>query len=370
MKRLYIIIIIIAQCAGLVSLSRAAAASERPGTPLRIGYLVDGSDFVPADDPFSGDALGQRLRASILANKNLVAAMQRAGFAGVDLTPVSSSGEMYQLMRSGDLHLVLCTAYIYGRFRQFAAETPPRYDYEPILQSRRSGDIDQGRGNGVLRRGVVIIGPSSPYFSRDPLPRAEVAKSIAASPLAVPSIDSAAGYLFSLVTLSTKYGVSRPGQFWYCGSDADVVAQVVSGLAPYGACREAALKSTLAAATQTAQTSETIIRYCRVFIQTDTFPTDPILIRADLLPSRTDIGRELKPVLREFFNTQTLDRDLRVEDAVPRAYESIERALDQMPRVSAALQPTTATTITRPPSARQPTTTTLTRPRPILPEMR
>lgn len=352
MKRLFTFIIIIAQFGGLVSLSRAAAPG-RPGTPLRIGYLVDGSDFVPADDPFSGDALGQRLRTAILSNKNLVIAMQRAGLAGVDLTPISSSGEMYQLMRSGDLHLVLGTAYIYGRFRQFAAEAPTSLDYEPILQSHRSGDIDQGRGNGVLRRGVVIMGPASPLFSRESPSIADLRKSISTSPFVVPSIDSAAGYLFPLLTMSARYGISRPGDFWYCGSDADVVAHVASGLAPYGACRKGALAATLM---QTPRTTDSLSRYCRVLLETAPFPTDPILIRNDLLPSQTDIGRELKPVLREFYNTQTIDRDLRVEDAVPRAYESIQRALDQMPRVSAA-QPTTLTTQT-------------VAPRPVLPRLR
>lgn len=378
MKRLVILIIIIAQGAGLVGMSRAAAPGA--ATPLQVGYLVEGSDFVPADDPFGGDALGQRLRTALLASRNLVQAMERAGIAGVEVTPISSSGEMLQMMRSGQLHLVLCTAYTYGQFRRLGAVTPPAFDYEPILQSRRAGDIDQGRGSGMFRRGAVIVGPASPLFARKAITPADLRGALAKAPLAVPSIDSAAGYLFPLLTLAAEpYGVSRPGQFLFCYSDTDVVANVVSGLAPFGACREGAIAATLAGTADAGRSTDSLGRYCRVLLQTARFPTDPILIRDDILPSRTDVGRELKPVLREFFNTQAFDRDLRVEDAVPRAYESIERALDRMARVSAAQQTTTsATARLTPPAAAAPAATSTTattptnpvRPRPILPAMR
>jgi ABC-type phosphate/phosphonate transport system substrate-binding protein len=328
-------------------LSRAATPST---IPLRVGYLTDGSDFVPADDPFGGDAMSQRLSAAILSSKDLVSAMERAGMSGVDLIPISSSGEMLQLMRTGNLHLVLSTALIYGYFRQSAAEIQAGLDYEPMLQSRRPGDIDFGRGNGILRRGVVIVGPSSPFFTRHPLPYAEVGKAIGNSPLAVVSIDSAAGYLFPLLTLSAPpYNVTRPGQTWFCGSDTDVVSHVVSGLAPFGACREGALAATLAPLAKANHTTDTLSRYCRVVFQTAPFPTDPILIRGDLSPSRipttllSEVGRELKHTLREFFTTQTLDRDLRVEDASQRGYESIQRALDQWARLGAAQPPTSQT---------------------------
>ncbi|MCE5231528.1 phosphate/phosphite/phosphonate ABC transporter substrate-binding protein [bacterium] len=338
-------------------MSHAAPATAT--APLRIGYLTDGSDFVPADDPFGGDALSHRLSDAILSSKNLVSAMERAGFSGVEMIPISSSGEMLQLMRTGNLHLVLCTAIIYGYFRQSAGETQTPFDYEPMLQSRRRGDFDYGHGNGILRRGVVIVGPSSPLFTKQPLKEPELARAIANSPLAVVSIDSAAGYLFPLLTLSAPpYNVSRPGQTWFCGSDTDAVSHVVSGLAPFGACREGALAATLGSIAKANHTTDTLSRYCRIVLKTAPFPTDPILIRGDLLPSRvpatllSDVGRELKPVLREFFNTQTLDRDLRVEDAVPRAYESVQRALDQWARIGATQRPSAAG------------------PRPTLPEVR
>ncbi|MEN6625772.1 MAG: PhnD/SsuA/transferrin family substrate-binding protein [Candidatus Sumerlaeia bacterium] len=315
--------------------------------PLQIGYLVDGSDFIPAtDDPFAGNALGDQLRNDLLAQKQLTEAMERAGMAGIVLTPISGSGEMIQLMRSGDLHVVLATAMVYGRFLQIAVNNPVPFTYEPILQSRRPGDIGQGRGRGVLRRGVVIMGPASALFSRPKYAPADLRQALANSPLAVPSLDSAAGYLFPILTLSSQYGASRP-RLWFCGSDTDVVAHVVSGLAPFGACREGALAGTLAPLTKNGATSDSLRRHCRVLFQTAPFPTDPILIRDDFLPSLTDVGRELKPALREFFNEkQRLDRDLRVEDAVPRDYEKIQRALEQSGIAPhASTQPTTGTRV-------------------------
>jgi hypothetical protein len=206
------------------------------------------------------------------------AGQERAGIAGVEVTPISSSGEMLQMMRSGQLHLVLCTAYTYGQFRRLGAVTPPAFDYEPILQSRRAGDIDQGRGSGMFRRGAVIVGPASPLFARKAITPADLRGALAKAPLAVPSIDSAAGYLFPLLTLAAEpYGVSRPGQFLFCYSDTDVVANVVSGLAPFGACREGADRGDAGGHCRRRPFDRLAGRYCRVLLQNGPFPgpTDP-----------------------------------------------------------------------------------------------
>ncbi len=219
----------------------------------------------------------------------------------------------------------------------------------------------------------MIVGPASPLFARKAMiTPADLRGALAKAPLAVPSIDSAAGYLFPLLTLAAEpYGVSRPGQFLFCYSDTDVVANVVWGLAPFGAWREGGIAATLAGTADAGRSTDSLGRYCRVLLQTARFPTDPILIRDDILPSRTDVGRELKPVLREFFNTQAFDRDLRVEDAVPRAYESIERALDRMARVSAAQQTTTSATAKMPsPAAAAPAATSTTATTPTNPSAR
>jgi len=61
----------------------------------------------------------------------------------------------------------------------------------------------------------------------------------------------------------------------FAGRTPEVVKHVVSGLAPVGACREGALAALIP--------TNGNHRYYRVLFQTTPFPTDPIVLRRDLL---------------------------------------------------------------------------------------
>jgi hypothetical protein len=145
------------------------------------------------------------------------------------------------------------------------------------------------------------------------------------SPLAVPSADSAAGYIYPRVQMARQYGGAQPAVFWFCGSDAEVVKHVVAGLAPIGACRTGALIALLGREGQD--------RYVNVLFQTQPYPTDPIVLRRDLLPASSPLGQALKSALRQYFQTQAIVPGLRVEDASRREYEKLADYLVELDRM-------------------------------------
>ncbi len=364
MPRLTIPLIMICALLGWVP-ARSATAAAAPRS-LAIGYLVDGSDFTPEGrDALLTEALMEDLRRHLLEQPRLVEAMGREGLAGILLSPVAGPGDMLQRMRAGEFHLVLTTALDYGRFRQLPESARPAFDYEPMLQSRRPGDLPSGGGAGVLRRGELIMGPASPLFAGGTPGPAELRTALAASPLAVPSLDSAAGYVFPLLTLNADpLRLERPGELWFCGSDAEVVKHVVAGLAPFGACRKGTVASVLGP-----RTSGPTERFVKVLRETQPFPTDPILVRHDLRPANSDLGRELKPALRAYFNNvQQLDRELSVENAAPRDYERIELALGHLARLGRSATEVEAGEAAAQPAQAEPTPTPVVeRPSPAVP---
>jgi ABC-type phosphate/phosphonate transport system substrate-binding protein len=286
-------------------LAAAAGASDR--RPLSIGFLPEGSDFINAP------ILVERLRRDLLARPPVVAALVEAGFGPeLELSPCDGPRDMVQRMNLSEFDLVLATAVVYAR---------QQGDYgEPILMTHRPGDFKLPREAGVLRRGVVIAGRASPLFGQSKADPATLHAALAGAPLAVPSSDSAAGYIYPTLKLAQDYGLSRPGQYWFGGADAEVVKNVVAGMAPLGACREGELEALLPGAAEG--------RYCRILFRTDQFPTDPIVLRAELVPERSALGRELKVALKDFFKrSPDVPRDLSVENAAARAYEKLRRDL-------------------------------------------
>ena len=331
MRRSFTILLLIIIPAAWLGPAAFAQAAPAEAHPFTIGYLLEGSDFaLEAPGAIASDVMMQSLRAWLETQPAVNAAIAAAGFDGIQLSPGASPGDLVQRMATGEFHLVFATAVAYSRLASHQGPTPAA-SYQPVLQSRRPGDVALGPDGGVMRQGVLIQGPASPLFeSANPSTEA-LAKAFAASPLAVPSADSAPGFIFPRLTLLVDFSLRQPGEFWFCGSDGEVVKHVLTGLAPFGACREGALD---AVRREAGIASAELPSYLRVLFKTAAFPTDPILLRGDLAPARTDLGRELKPALRRFFNeVQRLDPDLRVSDADPRSYEGLARTLDRLPRL-------------------------------------
>jgi len=314
-----LLMLIIAWGLGLAP-SHGAAPPADPGeaAPPRkfsIGFLNDGSDLNNAP------ALMSRLSQYLLARKDLKATLARNHYQTDEilLSPCDGTRDMAQRMAENEFDLVFATAVVYAR------QIGPTY--EPILQTLRPGDKEPPRGEGgVLRRGVIFIGPHAAAFNTatSARERADQARRLlAGSPLAVPTADSAAGYISPRLMLIHDLGLQKTAGFLFCGSDTEVVKHVVSGLADIGACREGALAILPPPAKGRP--------FYQVLLQSLPTPTDPILVHAELLPARSELGLELKVALREFFNKDQLaGADLRVENASKRAYEMLADTLHEV----------------------------------------
>ena len=299
----------------LVACPRAFAQSEtadRPEAgageivePFAIGFLTEGSDLPqPA-------VLMDRLAEWLLGRPRVVRSLKLAGRdpGRLQLSPCYGPDDMRRRMDQGEFDLVFATAVVWAR------QTGP-YP-EPILQTSRPGDF-RARQGGVLRRGVIIAGPESPLFGETRPSSGSLRQAFVALPLAVPSDYSAAGYFYPQLIMRAEMGLERPREYWFCGTDAEVVKHVVAGLADLGACREGAVADLL---------GEDSSRFVQVLRRTEPFPTDPVLLREEWMPSVSELGMELRLALREFFQTAEITGDLELMDAGQRAYETIRRDL-------------------------------------------
>ena len=295
---------------GIAASSFAQPAPQtESGRKFSIGYLKEGSDLTNATSRM------ERLRQFLLARLDFRA----AGYDGIVLSQCGSPRDMVQRIiekdrdRLGEFDLVFATAMVYAQSAGAA--------YEPILQFKQPGDIAPGlpgRETGVFRQGVIFVGPSSPLFGRPAnIPRAELARLLGRTPLAVPSDDSAAGYLSPHHVMVHDLKLQNIPAPLFCGSDEEVIKHVVSGLLEVGACREEALLELL---------PNNPAKYYRILCKTDVIPTDPILVRRSLVPSGSLLGGQLKLALRDFFDKP----DLKVITASPRAFETIVTYLQEL----------------------------------------
>ncbi len=315
-------------------------ATSRAGRAFKIGFLESGADLAPARHLVAElrDALGAGGAASV--------AMAEAGYTQISLRPCDDPADLLQRLRAGEFELAFATAVVYSRLIQSGAELAdgpgPNADvaYEPVLQFVRSeSDVRNPRGEGVMRQGVIFVGRNGPLagreFSADDL-RAEFERHA----LAVSDSNSAAGYIFPLVEIQDRFGQMRSQAPIFCGSEDEVVKHVVSGLAEIGACSP----ETLARVGSVQMNGKAYDLYKELF-RTDLFPTDPILLRADLMPRRSALGVELKAALRVYFmQTPPPAPGLGVVKAERRSYELMSRALDRFDRLNR--DPSTAAPVT------------------------
>lgn len=294
-----------------VAHAQPAPPTGEPAPAFSIGYLTDGSDFQNAP------VLMERLRRHLMADAGVVAALTEAGYSTeIELSPCDGPQDMIQRMEHNEFDIAFTTAVVFAR---------QNGDYVPILTTYRTGDLRTGRDGGVLRRGVVFAGPASDLFHLNGEPTDEQLRAaLARSPLAVPSSYSAAGYIYPTLTMRQSMGLSGPAGYWFAGSDGEVVKNVIAGLAPLGACRDGEIEALLAAQ----NVPGSVDQYVRILFRTDQFPTDQIVVRADLTPERSELGRDLKVAVRMFFQSPTLGvRGLAVENAGAPVYDKLRRDL-------------------------------------------
>ncbi len=267
------------------------------------------------------------LRLYLLARSDVRQSLRESGYDDHDivLSPCNGPADEFQRMGLVEFDMAFASAVVYARHLTRFLTLGSDPDYEPIMQAAHALDIrPPGQDAGVWRQGVVFAGLSSRLMKQTALTSLTtplLRDILTHEPLAVPSADSAAGYIYPRVQMESSYGVSKP-EIWFCGTDAEVVKHVVSGLVPLGACR----MDTLIALAGPSEKS----RYYRILFQTPPIPTDPIVLRRELLPATSKLGQMLKNALRQYFTSDRLKKivpDLHLESASRREYETLTKKL-------------------------------------------
>lgn len=307
------------------------------GLGLKIGYLAEGSDFEPPR------ALIAKLRETLLASEPLRGAMKEFGFGEIEILPRVCDGpeDMIQRLGADEFELAFATSIVYANQLKRRIDAPESLSirYEPILQFRLENDIHNPRETGVWRKAKVFAGPSSELWSVPPTDAA-IRRELESSEFAVSDFYSAAGYIFPTIEIWTRFGI-RPRNPLFCRSSSEVAKHVISGLSPIGACESRIVEKLGAPGEGSSK------RLYKELFETGRIPSDPILLRSDLMPqySSARLGSELKIALKAFFNASPQPAaGLWVEDAERRSYEDIARALRQLDSADpgAANQPAAA----------------------------
>lgn len=258
----------------------STTSSLRSPQLLRIGFLRREAGGHPAGSLLEG------LRAHLLADPAVAAALQAEGYSGIGLFASDGASDMLRRLNSREFDVAFAPAVLYAR-----QET----GYTAILKSRRPEEIIAPQK--VWRQGVVIVSSRSPFFRSDTIDRAELTKFLAQNRLGVVSTQSVAGFHAALLGLAVDYGVVAPeGGYLFFENSEEVAKAVIAGLVEMGACEESALMRVLESEGLADRREE----FVRVILRTDRIVTDPVVVRARLSPRTSLLGRELQNSIRQF----------------------------------------------------------------------
>lgn len=264
-----------------------AQRSDDPTTPtlrapqlLRIGFLRRETGGHPAGGLLEG------LRAHLLADAAVVAALEAEGYSGIGLFASDGASDMLRRINSREFDVAFAPAVLYAR--QDAG-------YTPILKSRRPEEIIAPQK--VWRQGVVIVSSRSPFFQGDTVDPAQLRSFLAQNRLGVVSTQSVAGFHAALLGLAVDYGVVAPeGGYLFFENSEEVAKAVIAGLVEMGACEESALARVL----ESEGLSDRREEFVRVILRTDRIVTDPVLVRGRLSTRHSLLGRELQNSIRQY----------------------------------------------------------------------
>jgi hypothetical protein len=251
---------------------------------LRFGYLRPEGD--------AGFTRGQMeaLRARLLQDAPLMQACAASGYDGIGLYETDGGRDMLRRLNAREFDVAVVPLRVW-------AEQSPAAGYRIILQTRRERDLTATRGSMVLQRGVVFLSPRSPFFAADPLEPQAFAAYLQRARVAVVTSEGMADYVAPLTSLAERFGVAPPAaDFLWMESSAEVVKAVLAGLVDVGVCEQGALEETLGLAGLRDQQA----RLIRVVVVSRPVPTDPVVVRPELAPRDSVLGRELKRALRDF----------------------------------------------------------------------
>lgn len=260
----------------------AFAESGTSSRALRIGYLRGDPEAQLAPAVFSA------LRSHLLTHPGVARALPQAGLDGVVVLASDSHQDLVQRMDAGEFDLVFASSMDY------VSQSGP---YEALFQLRRPRDRFDPQGERVYHSGILFVNYRHPLFREDAITPARAARALLDTDMAMVSSFSAAGYVYPVLRLASLTSDTLPVRIIFCDSPEEVVKHVVNGVYDAGACDAGVLEEVLAAAGLTDQRDALL----RVVLETDPIPADPVAVRTDWLPRNSELGRELRDALRQFF---------------------------------------------------------------------
>lgn len=273
---------------------------------FRIGFLLPDTD--------QGADLGwyRGLKNFLLEQDSMKESLSQNGYSGIVVLPADGYRDLLQRMDLNEFDLVFCPSLLYVQ---------QNGDYTPVLQMR--GPIYSPHGDGLtFQKGIVFAGPECTLFSGDNSEQ-QIRNYIATHPMAFVSSYDAAGYVYPRLELWRKYGVCEPGDYIFCGSSEEVVKYVVSGLVDIGACDADSLDTVLAAYVP----GTPVDQMARILFETPPAPTSPVLMREELHPSQSDLGRLIKGSVKIYYNNSDREDIPRVADSAAENFKNLREEM-------------------------------------------
>lgn len=286
---------------------------------IRIGYLRGAQEGTPPAAEL------ERLAAHLGGRSAVGESIRNAGYSGAALLPCDGGEDLLRRLDAGEFEVAFAPGKV------FARQTG---GYRAILQSRRAGDKFSPRGGQVLRTGAIVVSRRSPLFAvPSPSPEA-IRDALAGRYFAVVSTQSVAGFVAPLNVLARDCGL-LPQQMrlvWFESSE-EAARAIISGLADAGACEAGALERVLAEAGK-APDGGTLARAVRF---TEPLPTDPVIVRAELSPDVSPLGRQLRTAIREHFARP--DAPIQYQEADSEAWRQVPALLAEFESRAGVLRP-------------------------------
>lgn len=284
---------------------------------LRIGFLRGAPEGSPTENEM------ESLARFLEGRSALKASLAAAHMQSVGLFPCDGGEDLLRRLDAGEFDVAFVPAKTFAR---------QQTGYIPILQSRRPGDKFSPRGGSVLRTGAIFVSPRSPlYDTKDPTGD-DVRRALRGAPFAVVSSQSIAGFVAPLNLLARDYGLAplETQQLWFESSE-EAARAVIAGLADAGACEAGALER-LVADSPKAPGGRPLARVIRF---TEPLPSDPVVVRRELSPATSALGRELRAGIREHF----IKGVLQYQEADADAWRQVPALLSEFENNVGALRP-------------------------------
>jgi hypothetical protein len=275
------------------------------------------------------------LRRSLLSDATVRRELTQSGYGTIGLFACDGAADMLRRLNGLEFDMAFTPANIYHE--QAAG-------YSAFLKARRPRDIIAPPPSNYVRRlGIVFVSRRHPLFgSTDPTPE-QIRAGLQRDRIAVVSTQSVAGFNAPLLALAKRFNVRQGegGYLWFENSE-EVAKAVLSGLADVGACEAGALETVLREAGLVPEKIEPMEfaahrdRAVRILLETDPVVTDPVVVRRELAPRRSPLGRILQ---RHLIAWKPEGDSIQYREATDEEFKSLRELLREFNRVLGRVGP-------------------------------